>query len=168
MRALRLPDVPERFRDADSDWRDVCVLAFPTPLGDVAGAAAHAPMSVATNGDERVYSFAKPVTVRALTLPGLRSWMHDKYCYHVPWLRVTLEAKTPGGWREVANSQLPVSCWRDYVQTLTISCDEATSDTWRYRIYRDFPLPAGARLGRRNLRTRRESRLASSARLGCG
>ena len=140
--ALQLPEVPEKFRDAYSDWRDICVLAFPTPIDDVADAVAHEPMSVTTNGDERVYSFAKPVTVRSMTLPGLCSWIRDKYCYHAPWLRVTLEAKMPGGWLEVANSRLPVSCWRDYVQTLTISCDEATSETWRYRIYHDFPLPA--------------------------
>ena len=139
---LRLPDVPERFRDADSDWRDICVLAFPTPLDDEACAAALSPVSVATNGDERVYSFAKPVTVRTMTLPGLRSWIHDKYCYHAPWLRVTLEAKTPDGWREAVKETLPVSCWRDYVQTCSVACDELASDTWRYRIDHDFPLPA--------------------------
>ena len=35
--AVKIPDVPEKFRDVDSDWRDVCVLAFPTPLGDEIG-----------------------------------------------------------------------------------------------------------------------------------
>ena len=34
--SYRLPEIPAKFRDADSDWRDVCVLAFPKPesIGD--------------------------------------------------------------------------------------------------------------------------------------
>ena len=35
---MTLPEIPEKFRDRDSDWRDICVLAFPTPLGDECGA----------------------------------------------------------------------------------------------------------------------------------
>ena len=36
--SYRLPEIPEKFRDADSDWHDVCVLAFPTPDGDASDA----------------------------------------------------------------------------------------------------------------------------------
>ena len=36
---LRLPEIPVKFSDKDSDWRDVAVLAFPTPEGDGNGDA---------------------------------------------------------------------------------------------------------------------------------
>ena len=61
--ALRLPEVPEKLRDAGSDWRDICVLAFPTPLGDEGGMMpcvcnevrpSLKPVSVSTNGEERI------------------------------------------------------------------------------------------------------------------
>jgi len=134
---LRLPEIPQKFRDVDSDWRDVCVLAFPTPVGDVATPIR--PICVATNGDERVYTFAEPVTVRTITLPGLHQW-NTKYCYHTPWLRVSLEAKTADGWRDAVRTPLPVSSWRDYVYTFSLACDEQTSDVWRYRLEHDFPV----------------------------
>ena len=136
---LRLPEIPQKFRDADSDWRDVCVLAFPTPLGDVNGEPI-LPVSVATNGDERTYTFAEPVTIRTMTLPGLHGWGNNAYCYHTPWRRVSLEANTAEGWSDAARTPLPVSSWRDYVYTFTLACDEQTSKVWRYRLEHDFPL----------------------------
>ena len=138
--SLRLPDVPEKFRDVDSDWRDVCVLAFPTPLGDDSGALRAAlPDSVVTNGDERIYTFGKPVTIRSMTLPGLHPW-NGSYSYHVPWRRVSFEAKTENGWRDAVRTPLPMSNWRDYVYTLTLACDEQTAKVWRYRLEHDFPV----------------------------
>ena len=132
----RLPEVPARFRGADSDWRDVCALAFPTPLGDGGGIK---PVSVVTNGDERIYTFAGPVTIRSMSLPGLHAW-NTAYGYHTPWRRVSLEAKTPEGWRDAVRTPLPVSSWRDFVYSFTLACDEFTSDTWRYRLEHDFPV----------------------------
>ena len=141
---VKIPDVPEKFRDVDSDWRDICVLAFPTPLGDECGVqgggfieTALPWVGVATSGDERVYSFAQPVTIRSMTLPGLNDWNPD-YVYHTPWLRVSLEAKTADGWRDAVRTHLPVSSWRDYVHTLTLACDERTAKVWRYRLEHDF------------------------------
>ena len=145
---LRLPEIPERFRDADSDWRDVCALAFPTPLGDTGGMMpcgrdeprpSLTPVSVTTNGDERIYAFAEPVTIRSLTLPGLHA-LNSSYGYHMPWMRVSLAAKTAEGWCETVRTPLPVSSWRDYVYTFTLACDEQTSDVWRYRFEHDFPV----------------------------
>ena len=141
--AASLPEIPRRFRDADSDWRDICVLAFPTPLGDEGGAMAArpvVPVSVVTNDDERVYSFAEPVTIRTMTLPGLHGWGNNAYCYHTPWRRVSLEASTADGWRDAVRSPLPTSSWRDYVYTFTLACDEQTATIWRYRLDHDFPV----------------------------
>lgn len=134
---MDLPAVPERYRDADSDWKDVAVLAFPTPAGDTG--LPLKPASVEKKGDARIYRFSEPVTVRSLTLPGLHGW-NTHYGYHQPWMRVTLEAKTADGWTEVVKTPLPVSSWRDYVETFTLACDEMTSDTWRFRVDHDFPI----------------------------
>ena len=136
---LRRPEIPREFRDADSDWRDICVLVFPTPLGDENGKSI-VPVSVSTNGDERIYTFAEPATIRTLTLPGLHGWGNNAYCYHAPWRRVSLEAKTEEGWRDAVRAPLPVSSWRDYVHTFTLACDELTSDVWRYRLEHDYPV----------------------------
>ena len=164
---VTLPEIPEKFRDRDSDWRDICVLAFPTPLGDEGGPRSYAavcavdaqgipqpqavreadalagvrvpPVAVATNGDERIYRFAEPVTIRTMTLPGLNDWNPD-YVYHTPWLRVSLEAKTADGWRDAVRTPLPASSWRDYVYTLTLACDERTANVWRYRLEHDYPV----------------------------
>ena len=137
---VTLPEIPEKFRDRDSDWRDICVLAFPTPLGDEGGALrATRPTSVVTNGDERIYTFDKPVTMRSMTLPRLHSW-NGSYSYHVPWRRVSLEAKTENGWRDAVRTPVPMSNWRDYVYTLTLACDEQTAKVWRYRLEHDFPV----------------------------
>ncbi len=135
---LKLPSVPEKLADKDSDWRDVCVLAFPTPVGDAVDDELK-PVSIDKNGDERVFRFAKPVTVRSLTLPGLHHW-NNAYAYHMPWRRVTLEAKTADGWTVAVKSPLPVSNWRDYVYTYTLACDELESDMWRYRLDHDYPI----------------------------
>ena len=137
---MTLPEIPEKFRDRDSDWRDICVLAFPTPLGDECGALRTTrPTGVETNGDERIYTFSEPITIRSMALPGLNDWNPD-YVYHTPWLRVSLEAKTADGWRDAVRTPLPVSSWRDYVHALTLACHERTANVWRYRIEHDYPV----------------------------
>ena len=131
-----LPPVPSKFADADSDWRDICVLAFPTPEGDETGDLK--PASKEGTGDEIVYRFEHPVVVRTMSLPRLHHW-NTAYGYHAPWRHVTLEAKTAAGWTTVLDSPIPTTNWRDYVHDISFACDEAKSDTWRYRIRHDFP-----------------------------
>ena len=135
---LRFPPVPEKYRDADSDWRDVAVLAFPTPMGD-AEESAFRPVAVETNGEARILRFAAPVTVRSLVLPGIDTW-NGAYAYDRPWIRVALDVRTPEGWKETVRSPLPTTNWRDYVQTFTLACGEATGDVWRYRVEHDRPI----------------------------
>jgi hypothetical protein len=136
---MKRPDVPEKFRDADSNWRDICVLAFPAPLGDEDGIKPVLPVSVVTNGDERIYTFSEPMTIRSMTLPGLNDW-NPGYVYHAPWMRVSLEAKTADGWRDALRTPLPMSSWRDYVLTLTLACTGRTASVWRYRLEHDYPV----------------------------
>lgn len=134
----RMPDIPAKFRDADSDWRDVCVLAFPTPEGDAPDAFLK-PAKVEKDGEARIFRFDAPVTVRSLVLPGVDCWNHS-YAYEMPWMRIALDVQTPRGWREVVSSPLPVTSWRDYVESFTLACGEATGDVWRFRFEHDLPI----------------------------
>ena len=134
---VRVP-VPSEFRSAEDDWRDVAVLAFPTPTGD--DGTELRPVSVETNGVTRTFSFAQPVTIRTIVLPGPKTY-NRAYAYNEPWLHVRLEAENAdGGWEESLSSDLPVSSWRDYVETLSIACAEKTARRWRYTLTHDFPV----------------------------
>ena len=135
---FRLPDVPAEFRDVDSDWRDVCVLAFPTPVGDSEDAELK-PVKTEKDGDNRIFRFARPVTVRSLVLPGVDCW-NDSYAYEMPWMRVALDVQTSQGWKEVVRSPLPTTNWRDYVETYTLACGEETGSAWRFRFEHDLPI----------------------------
>ena len=135
---FHLPDVPAEFRDVDSDWRDVCVLAFPTPDGD-SGNAALKPIKIEKDGDSCIFHFARPVTVRSLVLPGVDRW-NSSYAYEMPWIRVALDVQTLQGWKEVARSPLPTTNWRDYVETYTLACGEETGRVWRFRFEHDLPI----------------------------
>ena len=137
--AAKLPEIPAEYRDHDSDWRDIAVLAFPTPLGDSPDGGELHPVAVETNDAGRIYRFAGPTTVRTVVLPGIVRFNHE-YCYRANWLRATLEAKTPDGWRVVLRTPLPASSWRDSVETLSLACDEETSNIWRFRLENDFPI----------------------------
>ena len=134
---VTIPEIPKQYRDPDSDWKDIAVLAFPTPEGDTGENLK--PVSVEKNGDERIYHFDRPVTIRSMMLPGLHGW-NTHYGYHQPWMRVSLEAKAADGWMDAVRTPLPVSSWRDYVYTFTLACDELESDTWRFRVEHDFPI----------------------------
>ena len=133
-----LPEIPEKFRDADSDWRDVCVLAFPTPEGDAPDAFLK-PTKVEKDGETRIFRFDRPVTVRSLVLPGVDCWNHS-YAYEMPWMRVALDVETPQGWQEVVRSPLPTTSWRDYVETFTLACGETKGSVWRFRFEHDLPI----------------------------
>ena len=136
--AFALPAVPTEFADRDSDWRDVAVLAFPTPAGDAEDAFLK-PQRVEREGTTRIFHFAEPVTVRSLVLPGLDA-ANPRFSYAPPWMRMALEVQTSEGWREVVRSALPTSNWRDYVETLTIACGESKGRVWRYTLEHDHPL----------------------------
>lgn len=134
--AYAIPDVPDRFRDADSDWRDVAVLAFRTPHGDTVHDVLK-PSSREGRGTVRVYRFDSPVTLRSFDLQPCDTW-NPAYSYNQPWVRVKLEAEEAGhGWREVIRVPVPVSNWRDYVLPLTVACGEVTAKAFRVSVEHD-------------------------------
>ena len=125
-----VPEIPvsPKFRDADSDWSDICYLAFPTPLGDSAGEGVLHPVTIETNGNVRIVRFAKPVTIRTLELPSSRQ-LSRPWPYNLD-LRITLEAETAEGWRMVSDARYPQGCWQDMVP-FSLACSEVTAKTWR-------------------------------------
>ena len=125
--------VPQEFRDADSDWHDVCYLAFPTPEGDCVDESGNPPVfesaaKVETNGNMRIFHFEKPVTIRTLELPS-PSQLNHAWCYN-PDTRVIFEAETGKGWQTVCDIQYPQGCWQDNVP-FSIACGAFVSKTWR-------------------------------------
>jgi len=120
--------IPEGYRDADSDWHDICYLAFPTPLGDDEGGGLLEPLSVETNGAVRVFKFGENVTVRTLELPSPNDMSHA-WSYN-PDTHVQLEARTDGGWTTVCDVDYPQGCWQDRVP-FSVACRELASSTWR-------------------------------------
>ena len=135
---VRLPEISKKYADADSDWRDIAVLAFPLPEGD--GAGELIPASSKRDGDTETYEFASPVTVRTITLPSPKLY-NNNYTYHAPWLSVRLEAFDAGGKAHtVLDTPLPTSSWRDYVLPLTLACDEFTAKKWRFTLQHKYPI----------------------------
>ncbi|MBE6396031.1 MAG: hypothetical protein E7046_03410 [Lentisphaerae bacterium] len=125
-----VPDipVPREFRDIDSDWKDVCILAFPTPEGG----ALPEPLSVATNGNCRTIRFGSPVTIRTIELPS-PGQMNQRWAYNSD-VRVVFEAKVDDVWRKVCDVRYPQGCWQDRVP-FTIACEEAVAKEWRLSLW---------------------------------
>ena len=135
---VRLPEIPKKYSDADSDWRDIAVLAFPVPEGD--GEMELVPTSSKREGDTCTYRFESPVTVRTITLPSPKLY-NNNFTYHAPWLGVKLEAIDEAGKVHlVLDTPLPTSSWRDYVLPLTLACDEFTAKEWRFTLRHDYPI----------------------------
>ena len=135
---VRLPEIPKKYSDADSDWRDIAVLAFPVPEGD--GEKELVPASSKREGDTCTYRFESPVTVRTITLPSPKLY-NNNFTYHAPWLGVKLEAIDEAGKVHlVLDTPLPTSSWRDYVLPLTLACDEFTAKEWRFTLRHDYPI----------------------------
>lgn len=128
-----------RLGEADLDYRDLFVLAFPTPEGDD-GRAWTPPPAEATDADgvlRRVYRFDAPRLVRAISLPSPRQMNHD-YAYR-PEARVRLVAGTGAARTTVLDAEIPQGVWQDTVP-LTFACDERVSDVWTLELAHRHPM----------------------------
>ena len=157
---LAVPDIaiPQEFRDADSDWKDVCYIAFPTPEGECGHAgrvtlpcgAANGdvrPLVVETNGNVRTFFFDEPVTIRTLELPS-PSQLNHAWSYN-PDTHVLFEAKTESGWKIVCDVDYPQGCWQDRVPFSVAcgGCDDGgvvathcEAATWRLTMTAPHPI----------------------------
>ena len=113
----------------DDDYREIGSVNFPAQAGwDEPDPV---PTSAVTNGDERVYGFGRPVTVRSIELPSPTS-LNDEWCYE-KWLHV--EVSVPDGadgWLAVLKEDYPRGCWQDDMP-VTFSFPTVTSDRWRIK-----------------------------------
>lgn len=141
---VRLAPPAEASDHPARDYRDLFVLAFPTPKDDAAGwlkpaeVAAPAPQA-------RLFSFAEPVTVRTLEIPSTSELNHDRT--YDPEATVVFEAEMePGVWRTVVREALPPGNWQDNRKggaRQTLACDEATARCWRLTIQSKDPVKLG-------------------------
>ena len=152
--AVSLP-LPELATDAaDRDYRDLFVIAFPTPLGD-GGDWLKPTEAVNADANTRRYVFDRPVTVRTLEIPPVSELDHART--YDPEMSVEFVAEdADGGACVVLDEPLPPGSWQDNRKggsRYTLACDEASAKSWLLRIHSKDPI----RLG--------EVRLASAARL---
>ena len=112
--------------DAERDWRDLKVFAFPTPKGD--SAAPLVPVETITNDNEYVFRFAEPVTVRTLTLPPQQT------IDHAHSMNLGASFVLSGDGRVALEGRFPAGAWQDWAP-YSVACEKAVSaKTWRLKI----------------------------------
>ena len=150
---------------SDEDWRDyrdIRVVAFPTPLGDTGEALQPA----ATQGDEHwkaliegknegalsleagssntvTFSLPKGSVIRTLELPPVGHFSHN-FCYD-PGIHVLLKAKTAEGEKTLLDANLPMSNWQDGgVNNMVFACnEEENADSYTFIIENAHPASVG-------------------------
>lgn len=125
--------------DADRDYRDLFVLAFPTPAGDDGVAWTPKPVSETDKDGVLVRRFVsdRPLTLRTLELPSPRVMNHD-YSYR-PEARVRLVAIDGAKRTTVLDQEVPQGVWQDAVP-ITFACDEATAREWEFVFEHKHPM----------------------------
>ena len=150
---------PQPSNESWRDYRDVAVLAFPTPEGDtgkplkvknISGPKGYDWDTVFSDKDGYVedlpYSdspyvitmdLAEPSTVRAIELPSINSYSHDM-CYE-PGIDIKAYVYTADGKEhKIADFPMPQANWQDD-DPLTIACQEvenAVSFRFEFNNYR--------------------------------
>ena len=140
LRTLRLP-LGDPSSEEWRDWRDICVLAFPTPLGDTgeplhpvdvhaedeawqamaegSGKAVHLP----AGGTHILHFSLQPgEVIRTVQLPSA-----GDICYNFvydPAFHVTLTAQTAGGDRTLVDADLPMAAWQHAGGDIYLACNE--------------------------------------------
>ena len=137
--------VPEPNKEEWRDYRDIAVLAFPTPAGDTGkplewkqlkgdgnfpwrelmeGKKSYVGFPPAQNGEPHwvEVKFKQPTTIRAVELPCVQSLNHNMS--FEPNIHVTAYALMADGSKQaIINTNLPPSSWQDY-HPITIACPE--------------------------------------------
>ncbi len=153
---LLLP-VPQPSKEDWRDYRDIAVLAFPTPLGDewdrlvpdsvtssqtnlpwiqCLGKGADGVINLNPSPENSPYwidaSFSNEVTLRSVTLPGVQSFLHA-FCYE-PGIHLTVIAILSDGTKKtLVDTEMPPSSWQDD-QPITFACDETRAKLFRITI----------------------------------
>ena len=148
--------VPQPSGEDWRDYRDVAVLAFPTPEGDtgrplmpesvasdmpelpwmgwlsaVDGTAVNIPPSATASPHWVEVTFPDNEIVRTLELPCVQGFNHA-WCFE-PGVSVTFKAEVDGAWRELFRTDLPQSSWQDG-RPMTLACPELPGGARKYRL----------------------------------
>lgn len=153
---VKLPK-PQPSQEDWRDYRDLFVLAFPTPLDNTGSPLIPASFTsdlpdlpwtncFKGNAKDRLVlpptdskhphwvevSFPKEVTLRTVVFSSINGFIHQ-YCYE-PGVDVAIEAVLSDGTRSVLNrSGMPQSSWQDK-QPISLACDEIKAKTIRVSI----------------------------------
>ena len=141
------------------DWRDyedICVLAFPTPLGDtgkpieIQNVASNEADWAALLRDGKslnakaqtlhkvTFTLPEGAVVRSLELPSLESF--GRAFVNTPGLELTLVAIGPDGKREtVLHSRLPMGSWEDN-KPMTLSVNEASARQMEFILFNEHDI----------------------------
>lgn len=150
------PDAKEAWRD----YRDVAVIAFPTPLGDESPLPV--PTIAASNRENLPWAdvlagkpgtsvrvnpsgepawvevdFGKPVTLRSLELPSVEKLTMRRA--FDPAASILVQARGAEGLKDVARRAIPRSNWQDD-RPLTLALPDATSAVFRITFENKTPL----------------------------
>ena len=153
---IALPQ-PQPSSEEWRDYRDLFVMAFPTPEGDTGSRLI--PVGVQSNRPALPWEkclmeqaqlvlppslddpttididFEEEVVIRTVELPPVNSFSHP-WCYS-PDITVTIYAITGDEYseetRQIASLEIPSGSWQDD-QPLSIACEEATARSYRVEI----------------------------------
>ena len=131
--SLPVPDwqMESRLKAEDLDYRDLFVLAFPTPAGDTPGFHETKPKE-RTDKDgvlKLVYRFDKPMAFRSVELPSPRQMNHD-WAYD-PGVTVSVRG---------VSAEVPQGCWQDGVPFTMALGDMPPSAEWTVEIKHAHPV----------------------------
>ena len=150
LQKITLPQ-PQPSDEPWRDYREVAVIAFPTPADDtgkplvprsVTSNLNHLPWAeiLGNNGGVKIdlkggegpvwveVSFDSETTLRTVEFPPVRSFNHS-WCYE-PDVTVTIQALLPGSEPEVAHIRMPQSNWQDN-KPISVACAEVPAQKYR-------------------------------------
>lgn len=146
-------EMPQPSEEEWRDYKDLFVIAFPTPEGDTG--ARLIPATVHGNRADLAWkecllerkrlvlppSFSRPATidigfdeettVRTVEFPPVNSFSHA-WSYS-PDITITIYAETRDGMKQIARLDMPPGSWQDD-QPISIACAETTARSYRIEI----------------------------------
>ncbi|MDR0844962.1 MAG: hypothetical protein LBN71_07040 [Tannerella sp.] len=151
---ITLP-IPQPSDEPWRDYKDIAVLAFPTPLDDTneplrpqsikssselpwedcLSGMAKEPLRLSPSPEDKPHwievTFPDAVALRTVEFPSINGFSHA-WCYE-PGVTVTVQAILPDGRiQDVLHTDMPQSSWQDD-RPISLACSEA-DDTKTYRI----------------------------------
>lgn len=158
--AVSLP-LPEPSKKAESDYRDVAVIAFPTPEGE--DSPLPAPSKVRGSSDKHRWAdvlagkmgaevmlagemkspawvevtFDHEVTLRSIQLPSVEKLAMRRF--FDPGTKILVQSLGPDGLVDVVRREIPRGNWQDD-RPLTLALPDTTAKTFRFTFENRYPI----------------------------